>query len=108
MDCVFCKIINKQIPAEIVYEDENILGFVNINPEAPIHLLFVPKKHLVWQDDFSKEDLALLSYLLKTAKLVAKEKGILDSCKMLFNIGKTGHIPHIHLHLLAGFKDNAK
>lgn len=107
MDCVFCKIINKQIPAEIVHEDENVLGFVNRNPEAPLHLLFVPKKHLVWKDDFSKKDLMLLSYLIETAKLVAKEKRIFDSCKMLFNIGKTGHIPHIHLHLLGGL-DNVK
>jgi len=105
MDCIFCNIINKQMPAEAIYEDENILGFVNINPEAPIDLLFIPKKHLVWQDDFSKEDLILLSYLLKTAKLIAKEKEIFDSCKMLFNIGKTGHIPHVHLHLLGGWEN---
>ncbi|MFH1643447.1 MAG: HIT domain-containing protein [Patescibacteria group bacterium] len=103
MDCVFCKIAEKELSSEIVYEDENILGFVNINPEAPLDFLFIPKKHLIWEQDFSKEDLLLLSYLLETAKLVAKEKGIFSSCKMLFNIGKTGEIPHIHLHLWGGW-----
>jgi len=102
-DCVFCKIIKKELSSDIVYEDEEILGFKNINPEALVHLLFVPKKHMEWKDNLSSENLQLLGALLLAAKKVALEKGILSACKLIFNIGKTGHIPHIHLHLLGGW-----
>jgi histidine triad (HIT) family protein len=105
MDCIFCKIINKKIPSEIIYEDEEILAFKNINPEAPIHLLFVPKKHIEWQDELNEKDLSLLTGLISVAKKVATEQDILDACKIIFNIGKTGEISHIHLHLLGGWKD---
>ena len=106
MDCIFCKIVNKEIPAEIVYEDSEILGFKNIETEAPVHLLFIPKKHLEWKDDFGKQELTLLTKLISVAKKVAQEKNIFDACKMIFNAGKTGHISHIHLHLLGGWKEN--
>ena len=103
MDCIFCKIIKKELPADIVYEGKDIIGFKDVNPEAPVHLLFVPKKHLEWKDDFSQEDLLLLANLISAAKSVAKEQNISGACKLIFNIGKTGHIPHIHLHLLGGW-----
>jgi histidine triad (HIT) family protein len=106
MDCVFCKIAQKELPTDIVYEDDNIIGFKDIAPEAPIHLLFIPKKHLEWKDNFNNDDLSLLSNLINRAKVVAKEKNILDACKLIFNIGKTGDITHIHLHLLGGWTKN--
>ena len=102
-ECLFCKIVNKEIPAEIIYEDDEILGFKNIEPEAPVHLLFIPKKHLEWKDDFTERELALLSKLISSAKKDAQEKNIFNACKMIFNAGKTGHISHIHLHLLGGW-----
>jgi len=104
MDCVFCKIVNKEIPAQIVYEDENILGFENIKPESPVHLLFIPKKHIEWSDNFDKSELTLLSEIIAAAKKVATEKNIFSACKLIFNIGKTGHVSHIHLHLLGGWE----
>ena len=104
MDCLFCKIINKEMPSDIIYEDEEILGFKNIHPEAPVHLLFVPKKHIEWKDNFDKKDLLLLGTLISIAKKIAIEKKIFQACKLIFNIGKTGHISHIHLHLLGGWK----
>jgi len=104
MDCIFCKIINKETPADIVYEDETTLGFNNIRPEAPIHLLFVPKKHLEWQGNLSPADSGLISGLISAAKAVAKVKKTADAYKLIFNVGETGHIPHIHLHLLGGWK----
>jgi len=104
-ECVFCKIANKKAPAEIIYEDKEILGFKNLYPEAPIHLLFIPKKHLLWKDEFNEEDLKIFSRLIIVAKQVAIEKKIFDACKLIFNIGKTGHIPHIHIHLLGGWKE---
>ncbi len=104
MSCIFCQIVNKEMPAEIVYEGKEILGFKNIKPEAPIHLLFITKKHLAWSDEFNEKDLSLLTGLMAVAKKVAQEQKIFDACKIIFNIGKTGHISHIHLHLLGGWK----
>ena len=104
MSCIFCKIANKEMPAEVVYEDEKILGFKNINPEAPIHLLFIPKRHIEWKDEFNEEDLSIFGKLIFAAKKIAVEKKIDEACKFIFNVGKTGHIPHIHLHLLGGWK----
>lgn len=104
MDCLFCKIIKRESPSDIVHEDEKILGFKNIQPEAPIHLLFIPKRHIEWKDEFTEEDLRLLARLISVTKKVAVEQKIDEACKLIFNIGKTGHIPHIHLHLLGGWK----
>jgi histidine triad (HIT) family protein len=104
MDCIFCKIAKKEIPAEIVYEDKDFFGFKNIKSEAPIHLLFIPKRHIEWKKKFKTKDLSLFGKLISAAKKVALKKGIFSACKMIFNIGKTGHISHIHLHLLGGWK----
>jgi len=106
-NCIFCKIANKEIPADIIYEDREILGFKNNHPEAPIHLLFIPKKHIEWKDEFGKKDLAILSQLISVSKKIAIEKNTFGACKFIFNIGKTGHIIHIHLHLLGGWQKNA-
>jgi len=106
-DCLFCKIINKEISSDIVYEDDKIIVFKNIKPEAPIHLLFTPKKHIRWKNDFEKEDLRLLTKLIIIAKQIAAEQKIDKAYKLIFNVGKTAHISHIHLHLLGGWK-NAK
>jgi len=103
-NCLFCQIINKKVPSEIIYEDEEILSFKNISPEAPVHLLFVPKKHIEWKDELNEKDLLLLSKIIATAKKVAVEQKIFQACKFIFNIGKTGHISHIHLHLLGGWR----
>jgi len=106
-DCIFCKIAKKEMPAEILYEDEEVLGFKNIHPEAPIHLLFISKKHIEWEDEFDEKSLAIISRLVSATKKVAIEKNILRACKFIFNIGKTGHIAHIHLHLLGGWQGDA-
>jgi len=104
-DCVFCRIVAKKIPAKIFFEDEKILAFEDIQPEAPIHLLLIPKKHLEWQDNFEETDWEVIACLLKTAKELSLQKKIFEACKLVFNIGKTGHIRHIHLHLLGGWQD---
>ena len=103
MECIFCKIVNKELPSEIVYQDKEILGFSNIRPEAPVDLLFIPKRHIEWKDEFSQEDLSLLHKLISAAKKVALDKEIFKACKLIFNIGQTGHIAHIHLHLFGGW-----
>ena len=103
-ECIFCKIAKKEAPADIIYEDEETLGFKNINPEAPIQMLIIPKRHIEWKDEFSEEELSLLVKLIAVAKQIAVEQRILKACKFIFNIGKTGHVSHIHLHLLGGWK----
>lgn len=106
MDCIFCKISNKEQTADIVYEDDSILGFKNVSPEAPVHFLFIPRKHIEWGDKMSKENSPIFSRLIDAAEGVAIEKKIHKAHKLIFNVGKTGHISHIHLHLLGGWKRN--
>jgi len=103
-DCTFCKIIKKELSAEFIYEDEEIIGIKSIQPEAPIHLLFIPKKHIEWKDKLRKDEIALLGKLILAAKKVALEQKIFKACKFIFNVGKTGHISHVHLHLIGGWK----
>jgi len=102
--CLFCKIINKEIPAEIVYEDDKVMAFKDINPLAPFHLLIVPKRHIQWEDQFKEKDLLLFSHLIFVAKKIAVKQKINKAYKLVFNIGKTADINHIHLHLLGGWK----
>lgn len=104
-DCLFCKIISKKAPAKIVYEDESILAFEDINPQAPVHTLVIPKKHISTALDISGEDDALMGRLLRTAGKIAEEKGISErGFRLVVNTnpeaGQT--VYHIHLHLLGG------
>ena len=92
------------MPSDTVYENENVLVFKNIEPEAPVHLLAVPKRHIEWSD-LGEKELSLLAEVIAVAKKVAIEKNISNACKLIFNIGKTGHIAHIHLHILGGWKE---
>jgi len=103
MDCIFCKIIKKEAPAEIVFENDKIIAFKDINPKAPIHILIVPKKHIVSINHIEKEDKTLLGELFLAAKKIAKEKN-LEGYKLLINVGRKGGqiIDHLHLHLLSG------
>ena len=102
MDCIFCKIIEKEIPADIIYEDKDVLVFKDINPKAKIHYLIIPKKHIESVDCLEDCDREIISNLIFTAKKIAKEKNI-DGYKLLFNVGRKGGqiVDHIHLHLLA-------
>ncbi len=99
-DCIFCKIINKEIPTEIVFEDEQTIVFKDIHPQAPTHLLIVPKNHLESIKSDGSEQVA--SQLIAAAKTIAKQKG-LDGYKLSFNVGKEGGqiVDHLHLHLLS-------
>lgn len=104
MDCIFCKIAKGEIPSKIVYKDKEILGFKNVKPEAPIHLLFIPKKHLEWKDKPDGKKPSIFNKLILSAKKTAIKYKIFPACKLIFNIGKTGHISHVHLHLIGGWK----
>jgi len=102
MDCVFCKIAKKEVPAEIVYEDDQFIVFPDIRPKARFHVLVTPKKHIGALFDVGVEDRELMGELLLVAQKVAKEKN-LQGYKLQMNVGKEGgqEIEHLHLHLLA-------
>ena len=103
-NCIFCQIANKEKPAEVVFESDEVLGFKNIHCEAPIHYLFIPKNHLEWKDELGEKERNVLFGTIMAAKKVALKENIFGACKFIFNVGRTGHIPHIHLHLLGGWK----
>jgi histidine triad (HIT) family protein len=103
-ECIFCKIVKKEVPTEeILYENEKVVAFKDINPRAPIHLLIVPKKHIDSVKTLEDSDRELVGELIMVAKKIAKEKGI-EGYKLVFNVGREGGqiIEHLHLHFLAG------
>ncbi len=103
--CVFCKIVKKEIPAEIVYEDSDILAFKDTHPIAPVHILIIPKRHIESVNDFQKEDADLAGRMIITAKDLAEKTGIAGKgYKLLIRVGEGGgqEVPHVHLHLLGG------
>lgn len=107
MSCIFCKIANKEIPANIVYEDDKFIAFKDINPKAPIHFLIVPKKHILSVDHLEIQDKELMGKLFLVAQKIARKQGVAKSgYKLVFNVGKGGGqlINHLHLHLLGGWK----
>lgn len=103
MDCIFCKIAKKEAKADIVFEKEEIIAFLDIAPKAPFHILIIPKKHISSLKEVTPQDKQILAELLLGAKEIAKEKG-LAGYKVIINVGKKGGqiIEHLHLHLLSG------
>lgn len=103
-DCIFCKIANKEIPADIVYEDENIIAFKDLNPAAPTHLLFIPRKHIPTLMDVDGENGQLLGDLHRAVARVAREQGLESGFRLVSNCNKDAgqEVFHIHYHLLAG------
>lgn len=104
MDCIFCSIANKQIPADFVYEDEKLVVFKDIKPDAPVHYLIVPKEHIQSIAHLEGNHKEILAAMIYTAKDLAKKMG-LKGYKLVFNVGREGGqlIDHLHLHLLGGW-----
>ncbi|SDO13522.1 histidine triad nucleotide-binding protein [Vreelandella arcis] len=105
MDCLFCRMINREIPADIVYEDEHVLAFNDINPQAPTHQLIIPKKHIATLNDIHTDDLNIVGRLQYTAAQLAKEQGFAeDGYRVVMNCNEMGGqtVYHIHMHLLGG------
>ena len=102
MDDIFCKIINKEIPAKIEYEDDICIIIHDINPKAKHHLLLIPKKHIRSIADLKDEESSIISHLILKARDIAKEKG-LEGYKLVFNVDEKGgqEVFHVHLHLLS-------
>ncbi|WP_163577566.1 histidine triad nucleotide-binding protein [Halomonas faecis] len=105
MDCLFCKIINRDIPADIVFEDDEVLAFNDINPQAPTHILIIPKRHIATLNDIADEDRALVGRLPQVAAQLAREKGFADDgYRVVMNCNEQGGqtVYHIHMHLMGG------
>ncbi len=105
MDCIFCKIAEKEIPADIVYEDGDVIAFRDAHPIAPVHVLIIPKKHIASITDISEEDTMLMGKLIAAAKKIAEDLKISEKgYKLLIRVGEHGgqEVKHIHLHLIGG------
>jgi histidine triad (HIT) family protein len=106
-DCLFCKIANKEISADIVDEDNKFIIFKDIEPKAPLHLLIIPKNHIPSVDHLESKDRELVGEMFLKAKEIAKKEGVNETgYRLIFNIGKDAGqtIDHLHLHLLGGKK----
>jgi len=107
MDCVFCQIVAGKIPSEILYQDEEVVAFRDINPAAPTHLLVVPKKHIPSLTHLSQADLPLVGHMVNVANQLAREEEISETgYRLVVNCGKDAgqEVPHLHMHLLGGRK----
>ena len=105
IDCLFCKIIDGDIPGDIVYETDSVLAFNDINPTAPVHVLIIPKEHIATLNDLEEKDAQTIGELILAAKKIANDKGISESgYRTVFNCNKDAQqtVFHIHLHLIAG------
>lgn len=103
MECIFCQIVAGKIPTKIVYQDEEVIAFPDINPRAPIHLLIIPRRHIPSLVHLPEADLPLIGHMIKIANQLAEEEGIAQSgFRLVINCGKEGGqvVPHLHLHLL--------
>ena len=109
MDCLFCKIVQGQIDADIVYEDDQVIAFNDIAPMAPIHQLIIPRRHISTLNDLNPDDAPLAGHMILVAQQLAQQHGIdSNGYRLLFNCNHDGGqtVFHIHLHLLAGRQMN--
>lgn len=104
-DCIFCKIINGEIPGDKVYEDDKVIAINDIDPQAPVHILIMPKEHIKSIMEINEDNADILSYIFKVATQLAVDKGIAEEgFRIVNNCGKEGGqtVDHIHFHLLGG------
>lgn len=105
MNCLFCKIVAGDIPADIVYQDDKVLAFRDITPQAPVHLLIIPKKHIAALSELEDQDTELVGYVTKVATQLAAAEGLADEgYRVVMNCNQAGGqtVFHLHMHLLGG------
>lgn len=102
MDCIFCKIINKEIPSTLIYEDDKVIAFKDISPQAPVHYLVIPKDHIVSADSINEDNKELIGHIIFIASQIAKEEGLDEGYRIINNCGSDGGqtVDHIHFHVL--------
>jgi histidine triad (HIT) family protein len=104
-ECIFCRIARKEVPTQPIYEDHDLIAFADIHPVAPVHVLIVPKEHMVNLNEAGKNDVPVLGKALRLAAKIADEKGVAESgYRVVVNNGEQGGqvVPHLHLHLIGG------
>ncbi len=104
-DCIFCRIANGKMKSDILYQDDEVVAFPDINPLAPVHILIVPREHIASLAEMSAEDAALIGGMAKAANQLAKSKGIAENgYRLVINCGREGGqgVGHLHMHLLGG------
>ena len=105
MECIFCQIAAGKVPSDILYQDEEVVAFRDINPLAPTHLLIIPKRHVSSVAQLSEADLPLIGHMVGIANQLAKREGISErGYRLVMNCGKEGGqlVPHLHMHLIGG------
>ncbi len=102
--CLFCKIVAGDIPSSKVYEDDTILAFRDINPQAPVHILVIPKIHIPSLDGVTPENSAVVAHIFETIPQIAKEAGLTNGYRLISNCGPDAcqTVPHLHFHILGG------
>ena len=103
-DCLFCKIVEGKIPAQKVYEDDDMLAFKDIHPQRPVHVLLIPKKHITSLATAGAEDAAVLGKMLVKANEIATAQGSPNGFRVIINTGEVGQqeVPHLHMHIVGG------
>ncbi len=104
MDCIFCKIVNGEIPSTKVYEDETVYAFNDLSPQAPVHVLVIPKEHITSAADITEENSAVIAHIFEVIAKIAKEKGLDDGYRIVNNCGDSAGqtVKHLHFHLMGG------
>lgn len=105
MDCIFCHIVAGKIPSDIVYQDEKVIAFHDINPQSPVHLLVVPREHFTSLTDITEKEASLMGHMVVVANQLARDEGISGTgYRLVINCGKQGGqlVPHLHLHVMGG------
>jgi len=111
MSCIFCQIVAGKVPSEILYQDEEVIAFRDINPQSPTHLIIIPKRHIPSLAHLSEAESSLIGDMANIANQLAKREGISESgYRLVINCGKQGGqlVPHLHMHLLGGRKLSSK
>lgn len=104
MDCLFCKIIAGEIPSAKVYEDDTVFAFKDIEPQAPVHVLIVPKEHIASADEINESNSAVVAHIFEVAAKIAKDEGLTDGYRIVNNCGDSAGqtVKHLHFHLMGG------
>ena len=106
MDCIFCRIANGEIPSDKVFENEKIIAFKDLNPQAPVHILVIPKTHIASADEISAENADIVAEIFSNIPVIAKSAGLANGYRVITNVGEDGcqSVRHMHFHVLGGAK----
>lgn len=104
MDCIFCKIACGEIPSTKVYEDDTVVAFNDLEPQAPVHVLIIPKQHIASMAEINEENSGVVAHIFEVAAKIAKEKGLDDGFRVVSNCGENAGqtVKHLHFHLMGG------